>query len=676
MFKIDVFDNPGTYEEKVKEIASALLKSIPHGDREEYDYTPVRRKKRTETIINYVSEAKKRLDGICENSTIEAYFAFSNLLIMKGGYNYAVDFCNETTLSAAIWILDQLSLQDKLDEIYSYLPDVSDDETTSDLAIHPISHPMYDEQLVDSLVYLIRHRNSSKPFKDYKVGALMWDAEKPDNDDESLKNRKAFNHIIGLIDKQAIDTAIKKYEDDIWRFYRLSFRAYDLIDKRGKQIIKEISDIEGNIDLIKPENLNVLSFPPQRTVDVFKKISFDSKDQTKVEYLRREYEWLDKITFTQLSLENDREKVVRKLKSIIPEELANELIHFHVEDPYESAFALLYMLDTGSDIPWLYYGSISVAYTMSDQFPFDAVTLDMDEPVLLSELNSALYEHKYSGYRWSNRTDASGEPVQRTLANNLSQLIYANSASLFPRITPRIPSLETFLDNLGELTERERDAYSLLLYSLHSGSQRARSLDSFRLEQEFKDDILEEVITEKDNSEKDVESLYNEIRRLREKNTRLISAVQESIEYRRTSSSQLENLIRITEKQKKELADLRERVFLSESGEEIEEPEDQPISYPYHTTGRILSFGGTASWVNEMKKKLPDVIFVSADILPNADLIRGADEVWIQVNCISHSNYYKIMDSLGSTEKQVRYFVYSGVTKCAEQIVKANESNK
>jgi hypothetical protein len=46
MFKIDVFDKPGTYEEKVKKVSSALLKSVPHVDKEEYDYTPVRLNKR------------------------------------------------------------------------------------------------------------------------------------------------------------------------------------------------------------------------------------------------------------------------------------------------------------------------------------------------------------------------------------------------------------------------------------------------------------------------------------------------------------------------------------------------------------------------------------------------------------------------------------------------------
>ena len=74
-----------------------------------------------------------------------------------------------------------------------------------------------------------------------------------------------------------------------------------------------------------------------------------------------------------------------------------------------------------------------------------------------------------------------------------------------------------------------------------------------------------------------------------------------------------------------------------------------------------------------MKKRLPEVMFISPDTLPNVDLIRGADTVWIQTNCISHSDYFKIMDAAKDSGIQIRYFVWAGANKCAEQLVKAQE---
>ena len=65
------------------------------------------------------------------------------------------------------------------------------------------------------------------------------------------------------------------------------------------------------------------------------------------------------------------------------------------------------------------------------------------------------------------------------------------------------------------------------------------------------------------------------------------------------------------------------------------------------------------------------VFFRSLDreSLPNADLIRNADVVWIQANSLAHKHYYKIIDIVRKYNKPVRYFAYASATKCAEQIV-------
>lgn len=40
--------------------------------------------------------------------------------------------------------------------------------------------------------------------------------------------------------------------------------------------------------------------------------------------------------------------------------------------------------------------------------------------------------------------------------------------------------------------------------------------------------------------------------------------------------------------------------------------------------------GGHDSWAKEIKPRLPDVRFVDRNMLPNAEMIRCADIVWIQ----------------------------------------------
>ena len=669
-------NRPGSYAQKVKDCASAFKKMCEPAEREHYDYTPVRLKKRQDVAIGKISEAKRRLKGVCDENTIEAYFCLSNYLIMRGGYNDAADWNNEAALAAAIWILDQLSLQGKLEDCFPYLPDVSDGSFTSELSMCFPSHPTYDMELIVSMVMLIHRRNTSKHFPAMNRGTLQWDQGAPDSDEQSIKNRENYDAVIKLIDTEAISRAVKKYEEDIWTFYRLSFRAYSILENHIVKLERELySKEKSSFDSPITKSSNVLSMSAKKNVPAFFSVnSADGRSTSQYVIKQREIEQLKNIMLTEFSLENDREKTVRKLKDILPADLSDDLIHFHVDDPYESAFALLYMLDTGSDIPWLYYGGISVAYTMADQFPFDTKEIIPGNPVLLSGMNSSLYEHKYSGYRWPDITDASLKPVKRTFANNYSQILYTNTSALFPRVIPEVTTLDSYLEGLGELTEREREAYTLLFYSISSSYLRLKTatLDSYRLEQEIMKDESE-GIPEPDSDEDLTEFLKAENQRLRDKNSRLISALQELNGYKSSHSGELDTLKEIIERQKSELADLREKVFLLGQEEENEEPQESKIEYPYHTEGKILSFGGKDSWVNEMKKKLPDVLFISASTLPNEDLIRGADEIWIQINCISHSNYYKIMETLKSTEIQVRFYVYSGVSKCAQQIVESKQ---
>lgn len=128
-----------------------------------------------------------------------------------------------------------------------------------------------------------------------------------------------------------------------------------------------------------------------------------------------------------------------------------------------------------------------------------------------------------------------------------------------------------------------------------------------------------------------------------------------------------------TGEMRQELADLREVVFNQQSGAEEEITEERKISFPYHTSRRLVAFGGHDSWLREIKFKLPDVRFMSDDI-SSPEIIKRADVVWIQTNCIGHKSYNIIIDLARKYSRKVRYFAYASATKCAEQVV-AEEEN-
>lgn len=67
---------------------------------------------------------------------------------------------------------------------------------------------------------------------------------------------------------------------------------------------------------------------------------------------------------------------------------------------------------------------------------------------------------------------------------------------------------------------------------------------------------------------------------------------------------------------------------------------------------------------------LEGVRFVGRDMLPNQELIRNADVVWIQGNSLSHASYYKIIQTVRKSGVPIRYFGYAGAEKCAEQLAR------
>lgn len=64
-----------------------------------------------------------------------------------------------------------------------------------------------------------------------------------------------------------------------------------------------------------------------------------------------------------------------------------------------------------------------------------------------------------------------------------------------------------------------------------------------------------------------------------------------------------------------------------------------------------------------------NVRFIHKDTIPNVDLIKNSDIIWIQPNSLAHAYYYSIIDIVRTHNIPVRYFSYASATKCAEQLV-------
>ena len=660
---MDYFRNfSGSFENKVTQMMKFMKDKsaeIPYGTdelsdvqsknqlQEHYDFTTARMNKRIHTTVKYRDKAVKLLADKMPQKKIEELFAFSNALILRGGYN-AVDRDRFITLAAAVWILDQLNLQGCLQEAFPQLPKVDEDE----LVCPYVVHPQYDQELICSMVKLLMYRNSDRS-SGFELGK-----EAPTLVADLLQRgelRSDFEAVMALLDRDAIAKVTEKYERKVWEFYSLTIPAEGLIEKAHERLKQELEALE--------KAPAASSVPACMVRPSLMLLQQNNELEQKAEFLRRKLRRFETSgSFTELGLANSREKIAKKFSDIIGKSLAEELTDFSVDDPFEMAFALFYLLDTGSDIPWLFYGSICVAYTLVDQLPFDTKLAKVGEMELQPELIRSLYAHRFSGYRWDNMQDCMQELVQRDKATNLAQLLYENAYALYPRVTGSLPQIDQYFADMGLEDPNQKEAYQLLLCLLRSGNDRSESLRTFWWESQAATD--ESEIAEETE---DIALLHRQYKELLQRNSELRMALHEETRSKKQALKDICRLQADNERLRQELADLRDLIFSQQAEMPPQTEENCAVQFPVKTSRRIVSFGGHPNWIRDMKILLPDVAYFSAEVIPNKDILRNADVVWVQTQYISHAAFYRIISALGQNT-QLRYFSSKSARSCAEQM--------
>lgn len=656
----------GSYQEKVTALMRMMKEyaiDIPYGKDEladvksrnemlmHYDYTNPRLNRRIKATVKYQQEAHKQLQGELSTKEVDGLFAYGNGMLLRGGYN-TVDKNRFVTLAAAIWILDQLNLQGDLLKVYPYIPELDAEEVLCPY----VAHPQYDYELICGMVKLLLYRN-----RDTYSGLGLHEATLVSDTSGRGALRGDFDAIMNLIDPSAVDVATQRFEEKVWEFYRLSFGATAKFDVAEERILREIEELEKQS---APTVVPLCMVRPDMT-----KLMDNNPNLNRLEMLRRKRKrYAHTAIITEIGLVNSREKTAKAFSDIIGEQLSRQIIDFSVDDPFEMAFALFYLLDSRSDIPWLFYGSICVTYTLIDQLPFDTSLAKQGEQALHPELTRSLYTHRFSGYRWDEAQDCTLQLVQRDKATNLAQLLYENAYTVYPRVTGTLPQLEQYFADMGLEDTAQKEAYQLLLYLLRSGNDRSESLAAYRLQT-----ALENTQHEIPEDTEDTQLLQTHIKELTRQTEMLRAAAYEENKQKRAAEKNLRQAQAENESLRRELTDLRQLIFSQQQELDEECSEETAIEFPVKLPGKIVSVGGHPNWVRDMKALLPNIAYFSAEVLPNKDILRNAHEVWVQTQYISHKSFYRILSALG-TETQLRYFGSKSAQRCAVQLVNADRN--
>ena len=594
-----------------------------------YDNTFYCVQRRIRAANNYRDRFIARYRNHGSAAEIDNCLIFSNSAFINGGYN-SLDKNHEITLSAAIWILDTLTIQGNIKELYQYLPE----EKINHSLFPPVFHCMYDADLIYATAYILLFRNKSG-YDGIPAGKGTLVTDKK----SSYKPRENFEKVMSLIDKDNINAAVTNYENKVFEFFHDAFfiiSHLEMIQSRNQE---------------DDENSTMFYFTK---IDIDEEESEPGKGYKKV---------------------SKKEKLAADGNCILLPAQTNHAISFLIDDPFELAFALLYLLDTDSDIPWLYYGSICVAYAIKDQLPFRAERKRSGDIEKNNDLIDWLYEPRYKLNRRNDSTAPSEKESKIKTGANFSQFLYANTSSLYPRVSYSTPELNASFENLGIDNEKEKNVLSLLINQINAYKLSQKYILERKNVEELPDEPdSEEPLKSADNdTEAELEILKKQLISQKDEIKQLKYALSEEGKRNRENSRKLDTVQHENEMLIRELSDLRNLAFNRDNGLDVDEKgENEPsVKFPITLKGKILSFGGHPSWLTEMKKLLPDVTFCSTDNTPNIDLLRDADEVWIQTTRISHKAFYRIMNNINQGYTQVHYFSYASPNKCAVQMATA-----
>lgn len=637
--------------------------------------------RRQKAVVRLMPEVVQRYKAKYSEKTIKEGFAkISSLPVIS--YE-DLEIHSYILLGAAIWILDKLKQHGKLNLACKILPPAAEE-----LNMPNMYDSVHSFDMIASMLTVLQERYG----KSDRV--IVPKASSRNKDD-------VFHQILDLIPSEDRDHAIAQFKERFWAWADLYFdtanyfvgesaklnKVLDECSQQAKEIMQKHPIKEKKQKFAPFAPLNVTAVSPQNISTYSARIQEGS---TSIDHVSRMDALISKMQDTDDAITKLSERysdfqffacrcsMVGRgiLEGAIGKEASDQYYNFPIEDPYAICFALLYLFDLDDDYIWTYgiaTGIVCRAGTMlpwgHDEYGDKADKLLHDDEgayIPSGALTSSWYDMDYKGKKMFEEDGISSA--------NLAQIIYEYCGGVLPRNMERYDGLQKALRKKGLKPSQVSTACALMAVLAESSCQSEISFPSENSSTESASSI-----ETNDSEEPDFDAsalaaendrLRKELSKLRESSKKEVYAANKKVA---ELNEQLDRANDIIEENSQELADLRDIVFNFQMEPNTPEPPVK-MTFPQHTSRRIVAFGGHDSWLREIKPKLPDVRFYGEKVT-SPDIIRKADIVWIQTNCIGHRTYYHIIDLCRKHNRRVRYFGYASAAKCAEQVVGEERHN-
>ena len=399
-------------EEAVRRVYHSYMKDVNKRRTENQrfyggvDYDAGRVKRRITATAATMEEFKNRFHTVCPN--VPEGFAFETdwteaNATPRLAYDMEEEF-KTGLLGAAIWMLDVIRDRGDIQAVAELLPDHVD---PTDMGMPDVWDPCHSEEMLLGMLSILQNRNADcvglkkaekntgSPKNRYYLDS--YTAENLHKQD--VPSRRVFEEILSFIPQAEIDRVVELYMEKYWdvvdRYYksrmvyaqeeadvRSEIERFNAdVDRTTQHIAKTSESIRSMIQIEKPVIPSMMNglpaMLPQSQMNAA--LTTASKYQDLIQTTRRLQEakdelderW-DEVGDRISELWSDSSCFLIKPREWIAEQYGEKIADIwagiEVEDPYALCFAFLYLVDQGSDYPWVYYPGVTLfSMTMDTQ---------------------------------------------------------------------------------------------------------------------------------------------------------------------------------------------------------------------------------------------------------------------------------------------------------------------
>lgn len=626
------------------------------------------------------------------------------------------------TLAIVIFILDDLRENDTIEEALLYLPEAVDIKMMS------FRDCMFDEDVIKSMIYLIENkdnehgcllsRTAAKRTRDTVTARQYIKTSIPDEENDktseikskiyksaqSMTYRERLDKILSLMSPETVEKAEKCFISKLHEYLNIILRydskVWPEIEEQLNVLVEmcnKFDDVEAQTNKYMRANTlpaknsclcdQMPSLDIQRPAASVKAFTDMCKQLSDINNL---YDAFNKAS-TNL---NNQQRAIAKaisdrntdlfyfLNGCNPaiacqnDEVRNIVKSFHIANPYEICFAYFELLDSGHDIIWLVEIAAAILSFAARQLPWlniynrklkekinenDTANEEKMNDKMYTKQNAYLYAQKYTDFFAWRAYDAVDPNQEDLLPYNLAQIMFSVNNMLLPR------KLETFAD------KKLNDGF------VRSGID-SSNVDTMSLMLEFTNRLCHKIsLPYKQTDTPNTIALKKTISEKNEKISELTDSLKNAEKKLKTEQARIEDIMRSTEAEQKELFELRELVYQLQNNSTDTTSltsNDCDITLPYTPHMRLVIYGGHATWLKAMRQFLPTVKIIEPNENPDVNLVRNADAIWMQTNAMPHSYYGKIMDIARQRKIPIKYFTYGSAERCAKQLAEYDTQNE